>query len=180
MQSSRCDDWIGKATRFRYCLPILAELQRDWGCKFVTLVRRLGASDRAVRQALDYLMNLGWVERNAGYGHPSRPEYVLSQEGVMIAASSLKVWDELHKWGQVEVAVERWPLVVLSIVNRGCKTYSEIERECGVSPRALSLSLKRLIDSGLLNRSVTSGSPPATEYRLTPWGTSLCSALAEL
>lgn len=179
MDTSTPANWIAKATRYRYTLPILAELERDQGCKFVTLVRRLEASDRAMRQALDYLVDLGWVERNPGYGHPSRPEYVTTQDGSKFARLSLRVWEELQKWGQEEVARERWPLVVLAAVEHGCHSYSEIQRECRISPRALSISLKRLTNSGLLNRTIVSGNPPASEYRLTPWGTALAGVLTE-
>ena len=171
---SNSNNWISRATRYRYSLPVLAELQRDKGCKFVTLFRRLEASDRAVRQALDYLMELGWVERNTGYGHPSRPEYILTPRALEIAAECLRVWSELQKWGQTEVALERWPLPILHALGDRRRRYGDLLSELpGLTPRALSTGLKRLAEAGLAARDILPGSPPQTDYRATPWGIAL-------
>ncbi len=159
------------ATRFRYSLPVLAELQRDQGCKFVTLMRRLEASDRAMRQALDYLIEIGWVMRNPGYGHPLRPEYILAPEGSAVAEEALRVWDALREWGEETVALERWPLPVLSVLLSGTKRFAQIQKAVGViSPRALALALTRLQDSGLASRELVDGHPPTAEYAATNWG----------
>lgn len=163
-------DWIEKATRFRYSLPVLAELRRDQGCKFITLVRRLDASDRAVRQALNHLTGLGWVERNPGYGHPSRPEYVLTQG----APDTLPIWNELRKWNQENVALERWPLPILFAIVDGKTRYSSLMQELGgITPRSLSMGLGSLLNAGLAIRDLKPGYPPTTEYRATPWGESM-------
>jgi DNA-binding HxlR family transcriptional regulator len=181
MQSTDPTEILITITRDRYGLPILSELKRDRGCKFVTLIKRLQASDRAVRTALDHLILAGLAQKNPGYGHPSRPEYILTPRADRIGIVCLSVWDELKRWDQADVALERWPLPVMFSVHRLNRTYSEIQRACPkISPRALSIALKRLIESGLLNRSITPGSPPATEYHLTPWGNSVVSMLAEL
>lgn len=160
-------DWLRQATRYRYTFPVLAELQRDQGCKFVTLMRRLGASDRAIRQALDCLIDAGWAARNPGYGHPLRPEYILVKPALPI----LKVWDSLKEWNEQGIALERWPLIVLRAIAGGRKRFSQIQQEChGVSPRALALALSALSDSGLATRSLVESKPPTAEYSLTNWG----------
>lgn len=169
--------WISKATRYRYSLPVLAELERDQGCKFVTLVRRLDASDRAIRQALDYLIELGWADRNPGYGHPSRPEYILSEVGHSVGPRCLRLWVELNKWSQPEVAQERWPLSLLFEIGKARMRFSDLLKSFpGLTARSLSLALKRLIDAGLATREIVPGNPPQTEYRATPWGLSVVEA----
>ncbi|MCP6652244.1 hypothetical protein NL518_29540, partial [Klebsiella pneumoniae] len=62
----------------RWMLPVLAELQRSRGCKFVTLVHRTGASRKAINDTIAALIRLGLVMHNPGYGHPLRPEYLLT------------------------------------------------------------------------------------------------------
>jgi DNA-binding HxlR family transcriptional regulator len=47
------------------------------GERFVTLVNRLGASKDAVSATLAQLIDDGVVQRNPGYGHPLRPEYLV-------------------------------------------------------------------------------------------------------
>lgn len=161
-------DFLRQATRFRYGLPVMAELSRAQGCKFVTLIRRLNASDRAIRQSLDHLIEIGWVMPNPGYGHPMRPEYILTEEGERIGARAERVWSELQETG---IALERWPLLLLAQIEGGKCRFSELKQACApISPRALTLALKRLVEAGLINRKVTEGFPPATEYEVTPRG----------
>lgn len=167
-------DWLRMATRYRYAFPVLAELHRDQGCKFVTLIRRLEASDRAIRQALDYLIEIGWAMRNPGYGHPSRPEYILAPEGIIPGTEAMRIWDALVGWNEQSIALERWPLGVLSALGDESIRFSEIEERCpGISPRALAMALTRLEASGLATRTLVGGRPPTAEYTATNWGRSL-------
>ncbi|MBC8064872.1 MAG: helix-turn-helix transcriptional regulator [Chlorobia bacterium] len=167
-------DWLRRATRFRYVFPVLAELQRDQGCKFVTLISRLDASDRAIRQALDYLIEIGWAMRNPGYGHPSRPEYILAPFGSTPGFRAIQIWDALSGWNEGDIALERWPLVVLNSLEHESKRFSEIRARCpSISPRALAMALTRLEGSGLATRTLVDGRPPTTEYSATNWGRTL-------
>ena len=79
----------------RWAVPILAELHRDRGAKFVTLAYRLSASQTAVRQTLDELIQRGFVRRNSGYGHPLRPEYLLTSRGDRLAPECTTLHDAL-------------------------------------------------------------------------------------
>ena len=72
----------------RWSVPILAELHRQRGSRFVTLARTLGMSRESLRRTLAALIESGLVGRNPGYGHPLRPEYVLTTRGDRIASRS--------------------------------------------------------------------------------------------
>lgn len=171
-------DWIQTATRYRYTFPVLAELGRDKGCKFVTLIKRLEASDRAIRQALDYLIEIGWVMRNPGYGHPLRPEYILTEGGVAVSGEALRIWNALKKWNEELVALERWPLPVLTAIFLGSQRFGQIRSSVGgITPRALTISLTRLEEGGLVGRTLVDGRPPTTEYSATNWGRELLSPI---
>src|SRR4249919_2574906 len=52
---------------FRWSLPVLAELHRNGGAKFVTLSQRLGVGRETLRRTLDSLVDAGLVARNPGY-----------------------------------------------------------------------------------------------------------------
>lgn len=146
----------------------MAELSRSQGCKFVTLIRRLNASDRAIRQSLDHLIAIGWVMPNPGYGHPLRPEYILTEEGERIGARAERLWSELRETG---IALERWPLPLLAQIVEGRSRFSELKVACApITPRALTLALKHLAEAGMIKRKVTEGFPPATQYEVTPRG----------
>jgi DNA-binding HxlR family transcriptional regulator len=160
---------VTELTRYRWCVPVMAELLRSEGSKFVTLVRRLGASDKAIRQALDYLIDCGWVVRNPGYGHPWRPEYILTSEGARIAEQCSAILSSLGPASNV--ALERWALPLLLCLADGPLRHAALRRAATpITPRALTLSLAELIDAGLVTRTVKSTTPPSVEYALTDAG----------
>jgi len=168
---------IRNLTRFRWNLPVLAELKRSEGCKFITLVRRLSASDRAVRQSLDYLIGANWVARNPGYGHPSRPEYLLTGEGETIGAHAVRILDWLGP-GRQGLATDRWGAPVLGSMAKTPLRFGELaELNDPISPRALATTLKQLVSMGLVRRIISEGFPPAAGYLLTEDGTPICGLL---
>src|SRR5215213_11761735 len=65
----------------RWAPPALAELARRDGVRFVELQNRLGVGRESLRRALDALLELGYARRNPGYGHPLRPEYLVTEPG---------------------------------------------------------------------------------------------------
>ena len=59
--------------------------------------------------------------------------------------------------------------------------FSDLERLIPeVSQKMLSQQLRRMEADGLVVRTVFPQVPPKVEYRLTPWGQSLCPALDAL
>src|ERR687883_1420320 len=88
----------------RWSAPVLAELQRQKGSRFAALAGTLGVGRESLRRTLESLLELGLVARNPGYGHPLRPEYVLTPRGADVArrcARLLEVADNdvlLRKW----------------------------------------------------------------------------------
>jgi DNA-binding HxlR family transcriptional regulator len=158
----------------------MAELWNQDGCKFVTLVRRLNASDKAIRQALDYLLRIGWVMRNPGYGHPWRPEYILTEAGVHPGRVAAKLAEAVGDEG-AEITRERWPLVAIAALSRGPLRYGDLRRSMEpVTPRALTLALRRLLEHHLIERSVDTGGAVAVAYRLSTPGRRLAAILDEL
>src|ERR1700742_3786009 len=65
----------------RWAPPALALLADRGGARFVELQRKLDVGRESLRRALDALIELGYVRRNPGYGHPLRPEYVITAAG---------------------------------------------------------------------------------------------------
>jgi DNA-binding HxlR family transcriptional regulator len=160
-------------------VPILAELRRARGSRFVALANRLGIGRDSLTRTLAALVEDGLVRRNPGYGHPLRPEYVLSREGERIAAISELLLAELD--GLVDVALRKWSMPVVRSLGGGALRFSELRASLpGVTGRALTLALKELQEAGLVERTVTDDYPPATVYRLTARGRPLARVLAAL
>jgi len=151
---------------FRWSLPVLAELHREGGTKFVTLANRLGVGRETLRRTLDALVEAELVARNPGYGHPLRPEYVLTPRGRQIGPAAARLVDALRDEGLEDVGLKKWSLpVVLELTAE--RRFAELRAALRVSPRALTLALKELAGAGLVERRVHDGFPPSTTYRLT-------------
>jgi len=63
---------ITRLFHHRWAAPILAELHRSKGSRFVTLSNRLGLGRESLRRTLSALIDAGLVMKNPGYGHPLR------------------------------------------------------------------------------------------------------------
>jgi DNA-binding HxlR family transcriptional regulator len=170
---------ISQLVHHRWSPPVLAELLRSSGARFVALERRVGVSRESLRRTLAALIDAGLVERNPGYGHPLRPEYVLTEEGKRVAAVCARLLAELE--GIEDAALRKWSLPVVAALGSRPRRFSQLRVALPeVSARALSLALKDVAAAGLVERIVTLDYPPATVYRPTGRGRRLASILSEL
>lgn len=143
----------------------------------MTLCRRTGAGGESVRRALAGLVARGLVSRNPGYGHPLRPEYVLTTAGARLGPACAILVDELATLGIGDVGFNKWSMPVLAAL-RADRRFSELRSELpGVSPRALTLALKSLAEAGMVERTVLASYPPRTVYRLADRARTLLPAL---
>jgi DNA-binding HxlR family transcriptional regulator len=166
---------------FRWAVPILSELHRQRGSRFVTLARTLGLSRETLRQTLTALIDAGLVRRNPGYGHPLRPEYLLTDRGLGIGEACRPLLDALRRRNLEDVGLKKWSMPVVDALTQEPRRFSELRLDlAGISPRALTLALKDLESVSLVERRVTDDYPPATTYRLTRRGRPLSRAVARL
>ncbi|HEX9597937.1 MAG TPA: winged helix-turn-helix transcriptional regulator [Gaiellaceae bacterium] len=150
----------------RWSAPVLAELERQKGSRFVTLANTLGVGRESLKRTLTALIDLGLVSRNPGYGHPLRAEYVLTPRGRPVAARCVKLLAALN--GTADVALRKWSLPVLAALRRPSR-FSELRAELpGVTARALAFALKDLQAVGLVRRLVDDETyPPTVVYAAT-------------
>lgn len=160
-----------KLFHHRWAIPVLAELYEAEGCKFITLVRRLGVSRDALRRTLLALMRLRLAKRNPGYGHPLRPEYVLTARGKRLAPQAVRFLTFVRQRGMEETVMDKWSMPVLLALRDQPVGFSALRRLLpNVTGRALALALKELAGGGLLDRAVLETHPPSTRYALTEEG----------
>ena len=150
----------------RWTIPVLAEIERTRGSRFATLGGKLGVSNESLRRTLRALEADGLVQRNPGYGHPLRPEYVFAERGVRLGPRAARLVQTLR--GHEDIGLKKWSLPVLAALEEP-RRFSEIGATLPeVTPRALTLALKDLQAAGLVQRTVTDDYPPAVVYELTP------------
>ena len=98
----------------RWLIPLMAHLAETRGSRFAVMLRQLGLSRSALTASLDLLAKQGWVVRNSGHGHPLRPEYVLTEAGLEIAAFCSRVMATRSQLGLSPSQLSRWSLPVVS------------------------------------------------------------------
>lgn len=149
----------------RWTAPILAELHRTNGAKFITLVRRLSIPRETLIRTLRVLIRSGWARRNPGHGHPLRPEYLPTARGRALGGACERLMFELRRLDLEGVALKKWSMPVLHALAGGPRRFSELKRSLGpVTTRALVLAIRDLVRAGLVSRSVSDSSPPAVRY----------------
>jgi DNA-binding HxlR family transcriptional regulator len=148
----------------RWSMPVLAEIHRTRGSRFATLAGRLGIAGESLRRTLAHLLDGGLIERNPGYGHPLRPEYLLTRRGRLVARHVYPLVECLA--GREGVALKKWSLPVLAELDQP-RRFSELRAALPASPRALTLALKDLQAARLVRRRVTDEYPPQVRYEAT-------------
>ena len=80
-----------------------------------------------------------------------------------------------------ELLERRWTLGTIYACSSGAARFNEFRQSLpGVSPTTLSERLEQLEAAGIVERELVPGRPPHAEYRLTPKGKRLASAVGEL
>jgi|SRR5215218_5524335 len=157
----------------RWAPPALALLTERGGARFVELQRKLGVGHDSLRRALDGLLELGYARRNPGYGHPLRPEYLVTAAGRRAGASCARVLAA----GDRQVLLRKWSVPTLAQLDEP-RRFSELREALPrVTPRALALALQDLEAAGLVDREVLDTRPPSTLYRVTRGGRRVQRAL---
>jgi DNA-binding HxlR family transcriptional regulator len=167
---------------YKWAVPTLAVVYGEGGgTKFVTLCNKLGVGRDSMKRTLAALIEFGLVMRNPGYGHPMRPEYVLTRRGTEIAPACAALWKTVRKLDMQAVALKKWALPALGALGTSKDRFGEIAGALGeVTPRALAQALKDLQAAGMIKRNVADGTPPYAEYRATRAGRKLVKRIAVL
>ena len=151
------------------------------GSRFVVLAHALGASRDSLHSALASLRALQLVVRNPGYGHPLRPEYVLTDSGSGAASACAAYCDAVAAARVERVGFRKWiPALLVALID-GQNRFNRIQLALpGVTPRALTSALRTMDDAGLIQRRIEHSYPPRAEYNLSSAGNRLATAALEL
>jgi DNA-binding HxlR family transcriptional regulator len=76
---------------------------------------------------------------------------------------------------------DRWSVLVVVELAKGVRRFGALKAAIpGISQRMLTVTTKRLIRDGMVERTVYPTIPPQTDYRLTSMGESFAGVVAEL
>jgi len=165
----------------RWAIPVLAQMNNGGGAKFVTLLEKLGAPRASIKGSLELLIDLKLVHPNPGFGHPMRPEYVLSDRGEMVAPPAAALKGALERIDAIECGLKKWTMPTLRAVDLGADRFSAIaERLSESTDRAVSGALTDLSRCELVGRKLMDTRPPRASYILTRRAKRIVPVLAEL
>jgi DNA-binding HxlR family transcriptional regulator len=76
---------------------------------------------------------------------------------------------------------DKWSLLVIGSLRGGPMRFGELEQTvAGISQRMLTLTLKHLVEDGLVRRTAYAEVPPRVEYELTELGRTLLPLVISL
>lgn len=155
----------------RWNIPVIAELYRQSGAKFITMVNRLGVSRASLSTSLANLIDLGLVHKNTGHGHPMRPEYLLTPDGGRIGKQCLNLMHTLRRSDDADLAFRKWTLPLIAVIGEETRRFNELRSQLdGATPRAITLGLKSLLHQRWATRTLLDEYPPAAGYQLMQRG----------
>ncbi len=165
----------------RWNVPVIAELYRLSGAKFVTLSSSLNVSRSALSASLNDLIGHGLVERNPGHGHPMRPEYLLTQLGMAMGDECLSLQHLISRRDEQDVAYRKWTLPLVAAIGSEVRRFNEVQLLLPeATPRAITMGLKSLIGQRWAARSLIDDFPPTAGYMLLPKGRSVLDHVSQL
>ena len=139
--------------RHRWCIPILAVTELFGGARFAAYRGHLGISRDALSSTLGYLIEQRLLERNTGYGHPLRPEYVSTSAGRAVGPACATLFERLQRLDVEQVALRKWSLPVVGAVSAEAGSFVGLREQLSpITPRALSACLAELRHAELLRR----------------------------
>lgn len=81
----------------------------------------------------------------------------------------------------LDIISNKWSVIVIYCLAYQNRRYKQLERKIeGISQKVLTQTLRRLENSGLIERKVYPVVPPQVEYSLTPLGETLVEPLSLL
>ena len=80
------------------------------------------------------------------------------------------------------MTLDKWSLFILyNLGYQDVMRFNELKEKIrGISPRMLSVTLKRLVAEDLVERVAYAEVPPRVEYKITPYGAELADKLVDL
>jgi DNA-binding HxlR family transcriptional regulator len=170
---------LAQLGRHRWAVALIAVLAERKGGRFVELLHALATNRESLSRTLEGCMTAGWVMRNPGHGHPLRPEYILTEAGWRVAVPCQSIEEVRQHIGLTPTALTRWSLPIIGRIDSGAKRFNAISGGIiGANPRALTQSLKALVDQQLVARTIIDDYPPVPEYGLSDHGQMMARALA--
>jgi len=148
-----------------WALTSLQLIARGTSARISPLAAAACCGRTAMSASVTHLVELGLLEKNPGYGHPMRPEFRLTANGVAVASWAADLYELVDSEHDRSILRGKWSLPLLSCLPKETR-YSALRRELApVTDRALSKCLGQLTERHWVVRDVSADtSPPSVSY----------------
>lgn len=152
---------------YRWIIPIIGVLHQKNGAKFITLFNEIKISRSVLTSTLRKLIAQDFVIRNPGYGHPLRPEYILTGKGIRLGPFCNEMMTCIIDRKGYHLIQSKWAVKIIYSCSQGEIRFSELKSALTpITSRALSEELKSLNSEGYIERTIIESYPPLTTYSL--------------
>jgi len=149
-------------------IPILAELFESKGSKYISLVKKLDISKDTLSRTLKHLIKTGYVRKNPGYGHPLRPEYILTPQGNKLGQLSADFKSSVKDYKNHKILMSKWSIPIIFSIEDTQFKFNQLKKDVApITSAALSRSLKELIENDFIIRIIEDKFPPIIKYSLS-------------
>jgi DNA-binding HxlR family transcriptional regulator len=153
--------------QYKWANPIILFLLEKNGSKLVTIQKTLSISRDSLRRTLGILVDKELIQRNSGYGHPMRPEYVLTKQGAIIGKDLLNHKELFKNVNYFKlIGSSKWTLQTLLKLKKHSQ-FNDLKKQVQITSRSLSLTLKNLEEQNYVTRKIESNYPPTISYLLS-------------
>ncbi len=167
-----------KLTSRAWSLNILALLDAGVPGRQAPLLAETQASRTSFAASLEHLVDLGLLERNPGHGHPLRPEFRLTPDGVVLAKTASRVVKAVPDDNEFALLRKSWTVPILALTDEPQRFSAIKSNLTTITDRALSTSLHRLEDRAWLKRDIdVSQRVPFPTYRAVSKGFAINQAV---
>lgn len=162
-----------------WSIQVLAYLHHQNDPRISPITHYFSASRTSITAALRHLIELKYVKKNSGHGHPLRPAYRLTSKGKVVAEWAADI-DNVLDANDWKIARLSWSLPILRQVIPASR-YGELRANLSpVTDRALTETLKSLGKNQWVDRVVgINSTPPSVTYRPLGTGEVLVPVLKE-
>lgn len=143
-----------KLTSRAWSLNIMALMHAGTPGRQAPLLAATSASRTAFVQSLDHLIQLGFLERNPGHGHPLRPEFRLTHIGASVAETASRIVNAVPEDNDFALLRRSWTAPILALTDKPQRFSTLKSGLISISDRALSTSLHRLEQQEWIQREI--------------------------
>lgn len=162
--------------KYRWAVPIIAMLHKKHGGRYVSLRGELGMSRSMLGSTIETLIDCGLVIKNPGYGHPLRPELILTPLGEKMGPFCVEFVELVQKKELHFLLQNKWASPIIFKTGKEKIRFNEYKKNLKpITSRALSESLNLLVSEDVVTKKILTTNKVEITYQLPRKYFSLCS-----